>query len=354
MNAASMNVHTATANSKMSVPNAFITVLPWSSSELENKRFKTITGVVMLITLAFAGVVKIQELPERARADKEKVPPQLTRLMTPRKVEPPKPIPVLKPKPIEPKPVVPEPKVEKPKPIPPKPVEPKKIPPKEVKKVPPKPVKVKVPTQAEITEQAKTKAKQSGLLAFQDDLASLRNDASLNNLADTDTIKGAGTSNQTQRKFIGKKVAGNSGGVDTSRLTTNIGSKGELAGRKNTEYVAPSEGLASLAAKQIVTEDTVLGNRDTESIRKVLDANKGAIYAIYRKALRSDPSLQGKLTVNLQIEPNGSVSAVKLVFSELDSQDVEKKLLRRIKLINFGEQSVTTTLLDYSFNFLPF
>jgi hypothetical protein len=223
-----------------------------------------------------------------------------------------------------------------------------------VKKVPPKPVKVKVPTQAEITEQAKTKAKQSGLLAFQDDLASMRDDASINNLADTDTIKGAGASNQTQRKFIGKKVAGNSGGVDTSRLTTNVGSKGELAGRKNTEYVAPSEGLASIAAKQIVTEDTVLGNRETESIRKVLDANKGAIYAIYRKALRSDPSLQGKVTVKLSIEPNGTVSKIELVFSELDSKGVENKLLNRIKLINFGEQSVTTTVLDYSFNFLPF
>jgi hypothetical protein len=274
--------------------------------------------------------------------------------MTPRKVEPPKPIPVPKPKPVEPKPVVPEPKIEKPKPVPPKPVEPKKTPPKAVKKVPPKPVKVKVPTQAEITEQAKTKAKQSGLLAFQDDLASMRDDASISNLADTDTIKGAGANNQTQRKFIGKKVTGNSGGVDTSRLTTNVGSKGELAGRKNTEYVAPSEGLASIAAKQIVTEDTVLGNRDTESIRKVLDANKGAIYAIYRKALRSDPSLQGKVTVNLQIEPNGSVSTVKLVFSELDSPAVEKKLLNRIRLINFGELQVTQTLLDYSFNFLPF
>ncbi|WP_293747197.1 AgmX/PglI C-terminal domain-containing protein [uncultured Paraglaciecola sp.] len=342
MNAASMNVHTATANSKMSVPNAFITVLPWSSSELENKRFKTITAVVMCITLAFAAVVKWQELPERARADKEKVPPQLTRLMTPRKVEPPKPIPEPKPKP---KPVVPEPIIEKPKPVPPKPVEPKKVPPKEVKKV---------PTQAEITELAKTKAKQSGLLAFQDDLASMRDDASLTNLADTDTIKGAGASNQTQRKFIGKKVAGNSGGVDTSRLTTNVGSKGELAGRKNTEYLAPSEGLASLAAKQIVTEDTVLGNRDTESIRKVLDANKGAIYAIYRKALRSDPSLQGKVTVKLSIEPSGAVSKVELVFSELDSENVENKLLNRIKLINFGEQSVTATILDYSFNFLPF
>jgi len=354
MNAASMNVHSATMNSKKTEPNVFVTVLPWSSSELENKRFKIITAVVLLLTLVFAAVVKWQELPERPRAEKEKVPAQLTRLMTPRKVEPPKPIP--EPKPVIPKP---EPKVEKPKPVPPKPVEPKKIPlkevkPKEVKKAPPKPVKVKVPTQAELTEQAKTKAKQSGLLAFQDDLASMRDDASLSNLADTDTIKGAGASNQTQRKFIGKKVAGNSGGVNTSQLTTNTGSKGELAGRKNTEYVAPTEGSASLAAKQIEIEDSVVGSRKTESIRQVLDANKGAIYAIYRKALRSDPSLQGKVTVKLSIEPNGAVSKVELVFSELNAPEVENKLLRRIKLINFGQQNVTTTLLDYSFNFLPF
>ena len=353
MSAVSMNVHTATINSKMSEPNAFITVLPWSSSELENKRFKVITMVVLFITLAFAAVVKWQELPERVRADKEKVPAQLTRLMTPRKVEPAKPKPIPEPKAL-PEPQPEAPKVETPKPVPPKPVEPKKIPKKEVEKALPKPVKVKVPTQAEITEQAKTKAKQSGLLAFQDDLASMRDNTSLSNLADTDTIKGAGASDQTQRKFIGKKVAGNSGGVDTSNLTTNIGSRGELAGRKNTEYVAPSEGLASLAAKQLETQDSVLGNRQTESIRKVLDANKGAIYAIYRKALRSDPSLQGKVTVTLSIEPNGGVSKVELVFSELDSVDVENKLLRRIKLINFGEQQVTTTLLDYSFNFLPF
>jgi protein TonB len=352
MNAVAMNVHTATATSKMSVPIAFITVLPWSSSELENKRFKTITVVILLITLAFAAMVKWQELPERARAEREKIPAQLTRLITPRKAEIPKPIPLPTPKPAAPETV--PPKVEKPKAVAPKPLELKKTPPKEEKKVPVKTVKVKVPTQAEITEQAKIKAKQSGLLAFQDDLASMRDNASLNNLANTDTIKGAGVSNQTQRKFVGKKVAGNSGGVNTSNLTTNIGSKGELAGRKTTEYVAPNAGLASLAAKQMETDDSVLGNRDIESIRKVLDANKGAIYAIYRKALRSDPSLQGKVTVKLNIEPNGGVSQVELVFSELDSKTVENKLLSRIKLINFGEQNVTATILDYSFNFLPF
>jgi protein TonB len=359
MNAVAMNVHTATTHINVAGPTAFITILPWSSSELENKRFKTITVVVLFLTLAFAAVVKWQELPERARAEKEKVPAQLIRLMTPRKVEPPKPIPVP-----TPQPVASEHKIEKPKPVPPKPIEPKKAEPKkaepkktpskDVKKTLPKQVNVKVPTEAELTEKAKTKAKQSGLLAFQDDLASMRDSVNLNNLADTDTIKGAGASNHTQRKFVGKKTAGNSGGVNTSNLTTNIGSRGELAGRKNTEYVAATEGLASLAAKQFETEDSVLGSRKTESIRKVLDANKGAIYAIYRKALRSDPSLQGKVTVKLSIEPNGGVSKVELVFSELDSKGVENKLLRRIKLINFGEQNVTTTILDYSFNFLPF
>jgi outer membrane biosynthesis protein TonB len=176
-----MNVATATVKSRLMPVNAFVTQLPWSSSDAENKRFRLITLVVLALTLVMAGVVKWQELPDRTRAEKEKVPPQLTRLIKAKKVEPPKPIP--KPEPVEAKPK-PEPEIEKPKPP-----EPKKVPPKIEKKkvIPPKPVEVKVPTQAQLTEQAKEKAQQSGLLAFQDDLASLRDDASINNLADTDT-----------------------------------------------------------------------------------------------------------------------------------------------------------------------
>jgi outer membrane biosynthesis protein TonB len=324
----------------------FDSVLPWASSEAENKLFNKITLVALVLTVMFAVLVSWQELPEKPRAELEKLPPQLTKIIAPRKVIPPKPIPKPEPKP-EAK--IDKPKKEdKPKPPEPKPVEVKKS---VEKKAPPK---VKIPTKAELAQKAKAKAQQSGLLAFQDDLASMRNDMNINNLADTDAIKGAGATGETQRKFIGKKVSGASGGVDTSRLSSDIGSRGELAGRKTTEYVAPNEGLASLAAKQLVTEDTVLGSRSTESIRKVLDANKGAIYSIYRRALRKDPSLEGKVTVNLQIAPSGTVSEIKLVFSELDDPALEKKLLSRIRLVNFGEQQVTQTILDYSFNFLPF
>lgn len=327
------------------VEDRFVSVLPWSSSDRENRTFSRISKFMLLLTVVFALLVRWQQLPELARAEKEKLPPQLTRILAPRKVEAPKPLP-------EPK-VIPDKKEEI------KPAE-KSKPPKEVEKKPlavKKPMekaKVKVPTKAELAKNAQQKAKQSGLLALQDELASMRSEVNINNLANTEQIKGAGQAEQTQRAFVGKKVAGNSGGVDTTKLSSDIGSKGQLAGRKTTEYQAPNEGLASLAAKELVTEDTVVGNRDLESIRKVLDTNKGAIYSIYRRALRQDPGLQGKVTVNLVIEPDGSVSTIKIVSSELNMPELEDKLLARIALINFGSQNAARTVLDYSFNFLPF
>jgi protein TonB len=324
----------------------FQSQLPWSSSDKENKLFSKITVAALVITIILALLVQWRELPEQTRQEKEKLPPQLTRIIEARKVEPPKPI--EKPKPI-PEVKKPEttPEVKKPEPVKPKPVEKKK--PLEVKKPVPKP-----PTQAELAEKAREKAQQSGLLAFQDDIASMRSDMQINNQADTEMIQGAGQANQTQRKFVGKKVSGASGGLNTSNLTTDIGAKGELTGRKTTEFVAPNEGMASLAEKQLVTADEVVGSRDIESIRKVFGASKGAIYSVYRRALRQDPGLQGKVVVNLEIAPDGSVSNIKIVSSELDYPELENKLLARIRLVNFGAQNVTRTLLDYSFDFLPF
>jgi outer membrane biosynthesis protein TonB len=340
----------------------FISVLPWSSSEQENKRFTKITYTALVVTLVFSAAVKWQQLPEQPRAEKEKLPPQLIKIIKRKEVPPPPPI--VQPKPVEvvkqPEKIEP-PKVEKkPEPKPevlekPKPIEkPKPVEKPTVVNVEPKPAPKPEPTKEELTQKARETAKESGLLAFQDDLASMRNDLSLSNNAQTEQIKGAGQSDQTQRQFIGKKVAKTSGGLDTSKLSSDIGSRGSLAGRKTTEFVAPNEGFASLAAKQVQAEEAVVGDRDIESIRKVLDANKGAIYAIYRRALRKDPSLQGKVNVRLVIEPNGSVSVATIVDSELEAPVLESKLLSRIQLISFGEQRVTQTTLEYGFNFLPF
>jgi len=46
--------------------------------------------------------------------------------------------------------------------------------------------------------------------------------------------------------------------------------------------------------------------------------------------------------------------SVRLVNSELGAPELVEKLISRIGLINFGIQNVTTTELEYAFNFLPF
>jgi outer membrane biosynthesis protein TonB len=328
------------------------TVLPWSSSAAENKRFNKITLLVFALTLLSALWIQIADIPDVTRVERQKLPPQLARLI---RAKPPVPINQPKPKPKvveQPKPIAKKPApVVKPKV---KPVVKKKAEP--VGKAKPKPTEVVIPKpdpNAEVAK-AKIKAKQSGLLAFQDDLANMRKDISLNNLAKTDSIKGGGQQAKTERKRIGRVVAGGSGGVSAGNLSTNVGARGELTGRRTTEFVAPSQGLASLAAKEIERDNQVIGDRDLEDIRKIISDHKGAIYSLYRRALRKNPELEGKVTVQLVIEPDGSVSAGKILDSELNDSALERRLLGRIQLINFGVQKVTQTQLDYGFNFLPF
>lgn len=319
----------------------FQTQLPWSSSEQENRLFSKITYACLIIAVAFALVINWVQLPEQTRKEKETLPPQLARILKPKPLPPP---PEVKPKP--------QPKVEQPKEeIKPKPQQPvKKVQPA----VKPRPVPVEKTKEEKVAE-ARENAKQTGLLAFSDDLASMRSDINLANVANTKTIEGAGKQEQTSRKRIGKQIATpTSGSLKNASISQNIGAKGELEGRRTTEFTAPEEGAASLAAKRIEVESQVIGNRDIEQIRKVLDANKGAVYALYRRALRQNPDLEGKVTVSLTIEPSGSLSSVTLVSSELEDEELENKLLARIRMINFGAADVAQTKLEYAFNFLPF
>ena len=98
---------------------------------------------------------------------------------------------------------------------------------------------------------------------------------------------------------------------------------------------------------------TVAGGRDMESIRRVFEQHKGAIYALYNRALRSDPGLQGKFVFHIVIEPDGSISDIELVDSQLGDQRLELKLLARIQMISFGPEDVAATPVNYKFDFMP-
>ncbi len=85
----------------------------------------------------------------------------------------------------------------------------------------------------------------------------------------------------------------------------------------------------------------------------MLDSNKGAIFAIYNRALRQDPSLQGKIVLELQIDPTGRVLECRVVSSELPDQNLMEKIVSRIRLFDFGKRDVGTTTISYPVQFLP-
>ena len=67
--------------------------------------------------------------------------------------------------------------------------------------------------------------------------------------------------------------------------------------------------------------------RSSEEIRKTMDANKTKIFAIYNRALRKDPTLEGVVRFKIVIAPAGKVTAVEIVSSELEDSALERKLI---------------------------
>jgi protein TonB len=94
-------------------------------------------------------------------------------------------------------------------------------------------------------------------------------------------------------------------------------------------------------------------SRSIEEIKLVFERNKGAIYAIYNRALREEPSLQGKVVLELKISPSGEVIDVKIASSELKAAELERKLLARIRQFDFGAKDVEQMVVTWPVDFLP-
>ena len=70
-------------------------------------------------------------------------------------------------------------------------------------------------------------------------------------------------------------------------------------------------------------------------------------------ALRTDPTLEGKVVLTLTIAPSGSVTDVSIVSSELSAPELEAKLLRRIRMFDFGAKDVSVTTTTKPIDFFP-
>ena len=298
--------------------------MPWTASPEEQRRFRSILSVVFGLILLFGIGIPFVSLPEIQREQLEQLPPQLARLI----MEQPKVI----------VPPVPEVVVEK---IPEAAPEP-----------PPERVVEKKPSipQPSVAD-AREKAQISGLLAFQDAFADMRDAVDVSKLRDTASIqRGTGEAASLDRSIIRSKQTSRSSGVDVSALSRSTGGVA-LSGRSTTkvEVLKGSKGTGGNRSRQPVDQRA----RSIEDIRRVFDANKGAIFAIYNRALRSDPALQGQVVLELVIDSNGVVVKCSVRSSELEDERLVAKLVSRIRMFDFGKKDVGETRISYPVHFLP-
>ncbi|MGH8443673.1 MAG: AgmX/PglI C-terminal domain-containing protein, partial [Solimonas sp.] len=58
------------------------------------------------------------------------------------------------------------------------------------------------------------------------------------------------------------------------------------------------------------------------------------------RGLRENPDLRGVLNIGFTINPDGSIGNLRIVSGSVGDPDIDRKLLQRIQLINFGTKSV--------------
>jgi protein TonB len=297
--------------------------LPWSPTEDVERRFRKVLRNLAIAALLIGILIPMLPVPERQRASAPDIPDRVVKLVIEKKAPPPPPPPV--PKAEEPKPE-PVRKVEEPKPQP-----------------QPRP------------QDAREKAQKSGLLQLQDQLAALRDNSVLEKAAQTKNLTGkVGEATRSERSLITSKVGTSSGGINTAELSRGYGGgAGALTGHNTTQVT--SAVLEAQQANDGVrrTSGSSKAARSREEIELVFDRNKGAIYALYSRALRDKPDLKGKLVLELTIAPSGEVTNCTVVSSELNDPDLERKLVARIKLFRFEAKDVETITTTKPIDFFP-
>jgi TonB family protein len=283
--------------------------LPWTPREADEQRFWRVLRVTLIIVVLLGILLPLLPLPESANKHQE-VPERFAKLL-----------------------------IDHPKPPPPPPPKPKEQPKPDLAKVD----KTKPPDPSKKAQQAISKLK--------DELAELRDQFRPEDLAKTREVDIKDAS--SERSLITSKVGSASGGINTANLSRGYGGGAGALGTHDVARIGSPNGIDAGRGGAQRSGTGGKAARTREEIEMVFDRNKSAIYAIYNRALRDTPDLQGKVVLQLTIAPWGEVTDCRVLSSELKDPELERKLIARIKLFKFEEKDVEALTATKTIDFFP-
>ena len=285
--------------------------LPFGLSEESERKFKKLLRILLIVATLLAILMWLIPRPKDVKIKREDLPDRVVQL------------------------------IERPKPPPPPP------PPEPEKK--PEPDKPK-PVEQKPTEKPKPQFKKEAR-AFEDAFADLRDQ----NLDIQDPqLKTPVEDARSERSLINSQAGKASGGINNASLSRGFGGGAGEIGQHTSARVQHGSGLDPNAGGKVQRTGTSgKASRAREEVEIVFDRNKGALYALYGRALRDQPELAGKVVLEFTILPSGEVSNVRVVSSELKDDELLKKIVARVRLIRFKPADVEPLTVSKPIDFFP-
>jgi hypothetical protein len=311
-------------------------VMPWTRRGEDDRRFRKSLAMSLLVCLLLAVVFPMIDLPLPKPDELVAVPDRVVRMMMKERPRPPAPPrEELQPKPQEEQ-------------VAQKPVE---------KQVPRKPVErdVKEPEPVEVA--ATEPEPEQGILAFREKLAAFKDARVTDRIGLKSRINDADDNSpgRPTRSMLTSNAPGSSGGINLGALSRNAGGGGGGggAGMKGVQVGRATSSIGGVGTADRPLASGARASRTDEEIQIVFDRYKAALYRLYNRELRKDPSLRGQMVLRLTIEPDGRVSLCQLQASDMNAPDLSAQVVDRVRAINFGAKDVDAITILYPIDFLP-
>ena len=314
-------------------------IMPWTRRLEEDDRFRKSLGASVLASLLLGLLIPFIDLPIPSRDDLIEVPERLVRFI---QKEPQRPVP-------PPQPVreqrrdeeLPEPKSE-----PDPKVEPEVAPETQVAEV--------AAPEAQ-PESARERLASTGLLAFRENFANIAHASPSVQLGADARIGNSGDSatGSPTRAMVATRGPGSSGGINLAALSRDVGVGGGGGGIEGVALTRVASSIGASGTSDRPLSAGAVAGRTDEEIQIVFDRYKSALYRLYNRELRKDPTLQGQIILRLTIEPDGSVSLCQLQSSDMDARMLADQVVNRVTGFDFGAKDVPVVTILYPIDFLP-
>lgn len=311
-----------------------VQVMPWARGAEEDQRFRQSLATSLAVSIAIAVILSMIAIPIHQRQQEIELPERIAKLVRQERQLPPPP------------PPMPEPEIEE--------QQPPEASPELVEEL----VADAVPaSNEEPQEQPDTReqVKSKGILAFRESFASraeMRPTAQLGLQANVSDA-GADMTGRPERMMVTTTAPGSSGGINLADYSRDFGGGG-------------GDGISGVALSRVASNigggngpDRPLASgasagRTDEEIQIVFDRYKAALYRLYNRELRQDPTLRGQLVLRLTIEPDGTVSLCELHSASMEAAVLANQVVGRVKTFDFGaKEDIVAVTIIYPIDFLP-